>query len=378
MTGGRLFAGSNLGELQLYEVTRGSGSCVLVETIRKAPKDRKPVSQLTCVDSWRVVIGIMDGMVMAYDSQTLQLLSQLLDTKGCHLFAVQERSSLLVVANKKKISIYQWQDSGIVPKREMATPEVPKSLLCVSGAIIVGYKKGYDVIDLQDVSSSATNTMTASRLIDFDKEHRNVCLEVAGVPGRPPSALLSVGAGLQGAMLDMTSFASHFPGGAAGNCSFSAGAAAAHGHGAHSSSLYSQAKSSSSMGDRIEWGAPPLSLHLLVPFIVTLTMDSVCDVHDLTSLGRLQKVTLSMPPSTAAGGVCLAGAARWGDVFLCHGNVDNQVRSYIYICCPCAHIYYCIYYILFYVLTYSHTHSYTHHTDLPSSSPCAWSPSPSR
>ena len=325
--GGRLFAGTSLGELQLYEVTRGSGSCALVETIRKAPKDRKPVSQLTCVDSWRVVIGIMDGMVMAYDSQTLQLLSQLLDTKGCHLFAVQERSSLLVVANKKKISLYQWQDSGIVPKREMATPEVPKSLLCVTGAVIVGYKKGYDVIDLQDV------TMTASRLIDFDKEHKNVGLAIAGVPGRPPSALLSVGAGLQGAMLDMSSFASHLPGGVVGSSSFSAGAAAAFGPGAQAypSSLYSQAKPHSHMGDRIEWSAPPLSLHLLIPFIVTLTADSGCEVHDLSSLARLQKVALSLPPSTASGGACLAGAARWGDAFLCHGNVDNQV-----LLSPCA------------------------------------------
>jgi hypothetical protein len=228
----RLFVGTSIGELHLYNMSATNMTCTLVDTIRKAPKDRKPVTQLTCLESWRVVIGIMDGMIMAYDSQTLQLLSQLLDTKGCHLYAVHERTSLLVVANKKKISIYLWQDSGIVPKREINTTEVPKSLLCVAGAVIVGYKKFYEVIDLHDA------TMPSSRLLDFDKEHRTVGIELAGVPGRPSSALLSVGAGLQGAMLDMSSFASHIPGVALTANSFSAGAAGT--HGTALSSLYAQ------------------------------------------------------------------------------------------------------------------------------------------
>lgn len=306
----RLFVGTGDGQLLLYDcrpnTQNGSYTLALKDNIRKASKDRKPVSNLILVESWRVLIGIMDNMVMAYDSHSFQILSQLLDTKGCHLFAVHERSSLLVVANKKKLSIYMWQESGLVPRRELNCNEVPKLLQCVPGAIIVGCKRHYEIIDLAN--------MTMSRLLDFDKEHRMVSLEVHTIAGRSSSTLLSVGAGLQGAMLDMSAFAKGFPGHYSGD-SFSAGAAGTHAK----SALYSQSKTQS-FGDRIEWSTPPLSLHLLVPYIVTLQEGGV-EIHDPVSLNSLQKISF---PRCESPCLCTALASP-GDEQAFFNTGDNQL-----------------------------------------------------
>lgn len=125
-----------------------------------------------CAKVWRTLIGIIDGTIMAYDSQFYQLLSTIPESKGCHLFAVHERTNTVVVVNKKKLSCYGWQSPGFVLRREVNLVDVPKSICCLEGGAVVGYKKFYECVDL--------STGTASRLLDVEKECRMVALEVSG------------------------------------------------------------------------------------------------------------------------------------------------------------------------------------------------------
>lgn len=53
-------------------------------------------------------MGIVDGVITAYDMNTFLVKASLLDTKGCHTFAISDYNDILVVAHKKKISIYAW------------------------------------------------------------------------------------------------------------------------------------------------------------------------------------------------------------------------------------------------------------------------------
>jgi hypothetical protein len=74
------------------------------------------------------------------------------------------------VAVKRKILIFGWQGTNFVMRKEILVVDSPKLLVCVSNNIIVGYKKHYEVIDI----ASSTST----RLLDIDREHKLVSLEV--------------------------------------------------------------------------------------------------------------------------------------------------------------------------------------------------------
>lgn len=155
----RLFAGTSEGTLVMYDcrpdtVANRSFGCTLLDTIRKQPKEKKPVTSLTIAESWGLLLGIMDGMVVAYNLQTLQQASQLPESKGCSHFSIHERSSLLVVASKKKITCYVWQGTGFILKKEITLADSVKSLFCVQNAILVGLKKSYEAIDLATLSST--------------------------------------------------------------------------------------------------------------------------------------------------------------------------------------------------------------------------------
>ena len=83
---------------------------------------------------------------------------------------VNEQSRFLVLANKKKLFQYAWQAPGFVPIREYNLADVPKSLLCVRNAVIIGYRKHYECLDLI--------TGNATRILDVEREHKMIITEV--------------------------------------------------------------------------------------------------------------------------------------------------------------------------------------------------------
>lgn len=193
---------------------------------------------------------------MSYDLQTFQLINQLPETKGCTSFAIHERSCMLAVINKKKLSLYLWQGTSFLLRREIPLSNEAKCLLCASNLVVVGYKRYYETIDMM--------TSAVNKILDFEKDHKMVCLELPHTSLRASSVLLSIG--LQGVILDTLTSKS--------NISNTSGSA---------------------YEERMEWSGPPTSVHLMAPFIMSLLVDSV-EIHDMASLCSLQRITLSSGP----------------------------------------------------------------------------------
>jgi hypothetical protein len=83
---------------------------------------------------------------------------------------VNEKLYSIIVANKKKLSIYSWQQPNFILRKEMTVQDVPKCLYSIQNSVIIGYKKFYECIDV--------NTGIISRILDIEKDHKMIILEV--------------------------------------------------------------------------------------------------------------------------------------------------------------------------------------------------------
>jgi len=249
--GNRMFVGTGDGNLLVCECRMDNTQQYTVSStsvIRKS-KERKAVySALKIYESWRIIVGIIDGIIMVYDTQTCQCICQLLDSKNCTLFSVHEGSSIMAVANKRKVSFYSWQGQGFVPQREMVLGETPKFLHCISGAVIIGYRKTYELISLSNFNST--------HLLDVDKEHAMVGADIPTSIRRGACVLLSVGN--------------------------------------HGMLIENIKNRPSLLRERVEWSAAPLAARAAAPFnLVSLLSSNVVEIHDMASLNVLQTISIA-------------------------------------------------------------------------------------
>lgn len=132
-----------------FECTAPIGAA---KTIRNQSKDRRPVNVVQVAESWGAFICIIEGMLTAYDLETYEMICQVSDTKGCTNFSAHERSSSLVVATaKKRLAVYLWQGSGFALRRELLLTDGPKFVVCLSKAVVLGYKKHYEAISMSSL-----------------------------------------------------------------------------------------------------------------------------------------------------------------------------------------------------------------------------------
>lgn len=253
-----------------------------------------------------MIIGIIDGSVAAYDISSLSLVQQLTETKDCSMFAVNERTSLLCVAGKKKFDVFVWQGTqqGFVHRKEISRSESPRGLFCLrsgTGAV-VGNKRSYDHVDL--VSGAAP-----VKLLDLDREHKMVGIELPAIKTRSSCYLLSNVT--QGVLVDMAPFLPLQGGGPAGTTiqgrrasrpsstglAGRAGATTATVVGGNSAPSGVLAGPPPPRADeRLEWSSLPIALQLQKPFIVSLLKDCV-EIHDLVTLSMLQRLNLTSAPA---------------------------------------------------------------------------------
>ena len=256
--GGKMFVGTSDGQIGHYTCYHQGSSNKGYYGCQKGyqTKEKKAILLLKVIESWGVVMCISDGYLMVFDLDTLQPLNPMPETKGANLFCVNERLSLLCVGIRHKFKLFSWQAgvkgvlvgslaSGFTLKKEFASPESPRALICTSGCIIVGYKKHYDAIDVQ--------SYTSTRLVDFDREHKLISLEVPATSLRKvPVVILSVG--IQGVLVDV------FGSGVVSN------------------------------DERLEWSNVPISAHIGSTFIISMVQGDVIEIHDVGSLQSLQKL----------------------------------------------------------------------------------------
>ncbi len=232
---------------------------------------------------------ISDGIVTAFDSQFYQVLGSIPDSKGCQLFSIYEKQDSIIIVNKKKLFQYGWQRPGFVLRKEFNLSDIPKSITHIKGTAIIGYKKYYETLDL--------STGTSNRLLDVEKEHKMVVVELASSVLRGDSVLLSVGQ--VGLLLDEEQVLT-------GNYITPLG----------------------SKISRIEWSNLPLSINIMTPFILTPLIDCSLEVHDLLTLVPLQKINCisSNPSSSLSLTVCCEDqlkAVATSSPFLFHSMVCN-------------------------------------------------------
>lgn len=83
---------------------------------------------------------------------------------------------------------------GFYLRKEITSlPELPKNIVCISNAIIVGFKRTYEALDM--------NTYNLTKILDVDKDQRMLCLELPTSELRSTSILLSQG--VQGLLFDL-------------------------------------------------------------------------------------------------------------------------------------------------------------------------------
>lgn len=180
----------------------------MVDAVRRATRDKKAATSLKVVEAWNIIIGIVDTYIIAYDLHTFSQLNQIPETKGTThrrrmsnlspwpfptgttVYSINERASVLCVGQKHKMKVFSFLGglSGFSLRRELAFNETPRVLFPVGGGggcLIVGFKKHYEALDAHSYAST--------RLLEFEREHKLVCVEVGGAgPIYPCEGGLSV------------------------------------------------------------------------------------------------------------------------------------------------------------------------------------------
>lgn len=117
----------------------------------------------------------MDGVLSAFDTQFPQNVTTIADQKGCNCFAINEAHRTIVIANKKKLLQYAWQAPGFAFVRDFPLPDVPKSMVFVGSAVVLGYRKHYECLNLV--------AGVANRILDVEREHKMLITEVSAEKG---------------------------------------------------------------------------------------------------------------------------------------------------------------------------------------------------
>jgi len=71
---------------------------------------KKAIGQLDVLEKQNLLLSLSDGLVSMHDLPSFNLRSQILKTKGCHLYAVDKSRPvpMLCVAIKKKLLILSY------------------------------------------------------------------------------------------------------------------------------------------------------------------------------------------------------------------------------------------------------------------------------
>ena len=171
--------------------------CSFIDFMRRTPREKKPLSSLKFIavgvvlpslhislfhssssypppvlrpQAWNAVLGISDAFIVVYDSDNFTALGQINESKGVLSYSVHERSSLLCTISKRKISLFLWQGFGFILRREIPLADTPRTSYCLDGVVVLGHKKWYEAME--------TSAYTVTRLLDVEKEHKMICMEV--------------------------------------------------------------------------------------------------------------------------------------------------------------------------------------------------------
>jgi len=325
----RVYAGTGDGALAAFEcradtpLAQKAGGYEFVQTdiLRKfSSRDSKAVTQLEVFEQHGLLIALVDGVVIAYDTVALRATAHVRDTK-CTSFAAHAPSRTLVLFQKKRAKVYAWQRGGALrdARKEFALQETPLRAVCVSSrACILACKKHYDVLDLdapsdaQDVKrgfgaaaftgaafSKADDHNCCRKLIDA-VSGAGVALVVPGAQHRADRERLLTSTSSRGTLFDVATLcAPGFFGGVASTDPVAP------------------------LEERLQWSSAPSDCRRVSAFIVALVNSgTTVQVHFAPTLAHVQTLELGGFSKVDKTKLC-AGEAAFG---LCGALDDSAPR----------------------------------------------------
>ena len=353
-SGHRIFAGASDGAILQAEMKPEAPQyqnsphvfCAGLQDLRSPGRDRRGASCLKVVESWRVLLCIVESTLHVYNLHALgtQAPQGLKETKGCLMYSVSSKANILCVISKRKLSFYSFmgKKGDFAHRGDLALPETPRVVYCCEHGVVVGFRKSFDYIDFE--------TSQQTRLIGGDKDREGKCT-ITDLPSTEfRGGCLLLGRQLQGKLLDKSSLPRALEegegGGADGdNDPSTGGSSSSSARDKSANSGHSAAALGSAVPldgrlvgvggvhgaprvvDVLEWSAVPISVTTVGPFIVSLLLSDRLQIHDLVSLSNLQEVALHhlSPASslhTTLGVSASALSALGGDV---HADLTTRM-----------------------------------------------------
>eukprot|EP01120_Amphizonella_sp_Union-15-10_P015169 TRINITY_DN7730_c0_g1_i1.p1 TRINITY_DN7730_c0_g1~~TRINITY_DN7730_c0_g1_i1.p1 ORF type:complete len:877 (+),score=183.62 TRINITY_DN7730_c0_g1_i1:97-2727(+) len=193
-----LVVGTSEGFLLAYEIIYDEfkKSYKMEHIIHQKSSSKKPVTQVTVVEEQNILLSLSDNHVCVHNlAQNFNVITQLPKTKGCLLYSIDKTGNQLKIcaAMKKRLIIFSWVNKTFVEVKELSIPDQVKSLVwCGSYSLCVGFKKEYNLIDIQTggmvelfpvgKSGAPIATVLPDDQIVLGREHISIFLGSDGKP----------------------------------------------------------------------------------------------------------------------------------------------------------------------------------------------------
>ena len=160
-----LLVGTSKGHLLVYGIQEHENTTqkerFQVELQRSDKKiAKKPITQLSIVDEYGLLISLSEGVISINDSVTYKAYEPENQVKGSrnviyYALDIPEKSSgkpmrLCTVNRRGRLQFYYWSKNEFVPLYEDQTcPEVPKTIVWAGNSICVGMKREYLMLNAE-------------------------------------------------------------------------------------------------------------------------------------------------------------------------------------------------------------------------------------
>eukprot|EP01101_Sappina_pedata_P012001 TRINITY_DN8164_c0_g1_i1.p1 TRINITY_DN8164_c0_g1~~TRINITY_DN8164_c0_g1_i1.p1 ORF type:complete len:980 (+),score=304.92 TRINITY_DN8164_c0_g1_i1:1-2940(+) len=192
-----LWVGTSEGVLIRYSLKYDAGkkrdSLMMMESLMFS---KKAIQQITVVEEFSCILLLCDNEISIHELPSFKAQhSHIPRTRGCHMFSVDRTRSTLqfCCAIKKKLIIFEIANDMIQERKELVLPDVPKTVMWCGINICVGFKKGYNMIQigngaLQELFSSGKSGSSLIGL--YTKENQLLLVKdtlgiFVGFDGRP-------------------------------------------------------------------------------------------------------------------------------------------------------------------------------------------------
>jgi hypothetical protein len=137
--------------LQQHILFFAAGKKIFSAVLKVSQKEfaRKRISQITVVEENNMIISLSDGMIRVHSLPSLQLVTQVVKSKGC-LFYVEDRSGgvlrLCAALKRKTLLLLHWNGNELQEFKELTLPDVAKAVAWCGESLCVAIKKEYNLV----------------------------------------------------------------------------------------------------------------------------------------------------------------------------------------------------------------------------------------